>query len=209
MKRDFLKELELTDEQINAIMKEHGKTVNDVKGQADKADSLESQIEDYQQQIKDRDEQLKELQESAKGNEDLQKQIQDLQSKNEEVAKEWEQKLAQQRKESKLELALKDAKARNPRAVKALLDSDKISLDGDNLIGLEEQLNSLKESDSYLFGENEPQGLKGRQPHNSDPNKGQQVNKKFGEMTSEERLQLKQEDPNRYQNMRQEYLNKN
>lgn len=203
MKRDFLKELELTDDQINAIMKEHGKTVNEVKEKADKADSLESQLADYQQQIQDRDEQLKELQKNAEGNEELQKQIQDLQSKNEEVAKEYEQKLAQQQKEAKLDFALQGAKARNLKSVKANLDLDKISLDGDNLIGLDEQLNSLKESDAYLFGEDEPKGLKGRNPQHSDPNKQQQgiTKEQFNQMSYSDKAKLYQEQPDMYKQL--------
>ena len=39
------------------------------------------------------------------------------------------------------------------QAVKALLDMDKVKLDGDQLLGIDEQLKALKESDSYLFGE--------------------------------------------------------
>ena len=35
----------------------------------------------------------------------------------------------------------------------ALLDIDKISVDGESLIGYTEQRDALKESDSYLFGE--------------------------------------------------------
>lgn len=164
MKRDFLKELGLEEESINKIMAEHGKTVNEYKDKADKVDSYESQIQDYDQQLKDRDKQLKDLSKQAEGNEDLQKQIKNLQKQNEDTQQEWQQKLDQQKKESKVELALKDAGARNPKAVKALLNNDAISLDGDNLLGLSEQLESLKDSDDYLFGEQQPAGLKGRDP---------------------------------------------
>ena len=171
MKRDFLKGLELDEETINKIMAEHGKTVNEYKEKAEKADSLESQVTDYQKQIQERDQQLEDLGKKAKGNEELEQQIKDLQQQNENTNKEWEQKLNQQKKDSKLELALKDAQAKNPKAVKALLNNEAISLDGDNLIGLEEQLNKLKESDAYLFGEEQPAGLSGREPvpGNNDP----------------------------------------
>ena len=42
----------------------------------------------------------------------------------------------------------------------ALLDKTKISLDGENLLGFDEQVAALKESDPYLFGVE----LKGRVP---------------------------------------------
>lgn len=50
-----------------------------------------------------------------------------------------------------LDKALAAAKARNPKAVKALLELDKLKLDGDSIIGLKEQLEPLTTSDSYLF----------------------------------------------------------
>jgi hypothetical protein len=41
--------------------------------------------------------------------------------------------------------------------VEALLNKDSIKLDGDKLLGLEDQLKALKESDAYLFeGEQQP-----------------------------------------------------
>ncbi|WP_077622007.1 phage scaffolding protein [Sediminibacillus massiliensis] len=185
MKREFLKELELEEEVINKIMIEHGKTVNDIKDKADKVDTLESQIENYKQQIQDRDTQLDELKEKAKGNEEMQQKIADLQKANEEDAKQWEGKLLEERKEAKLELALKDAKAKNNKAVKALIDAEKISLDGDNLIGLEEQLKKVQEESPYLFGEEETP--KGRQPHTpQNPDGGGAVKNPF----SKENLNL-------------------
>ena len=66
--------------------------------------------------------------------------------------------------QTKYDTDLKDAKlnfaietkltkegAVNTKAVRALLDSSKISLDGDNLIGLDEQLKTLKESEKWAF----------------------------------------------------------
>lgn len=50
-----------------------------------------------------------------------------------------------------LDSALKDAKCKNTKALKALLDMDSIKYQDGKLDGLENQLNSLKESDSYLF----------------------------------------------------------
>lgn len=65
-------------------------------------------------------------------------------------------KLAEQTKSSKIEVALLGAKAKNTKAVRALLDESKISLDGENVIGLNEQLEALKKDAAYLFGEDKP-----------------------------------------------------
>ena len=48
-------------------------------------------------------------------------------------------------------MALTGAKGKNPKAIKALLDMDKIKLDEEGLKGLEDQLASLKTNESYLF----------------------------------------------------------
>lgn len=48
-------------------------------------------------------------------------------------------------------LALVEAKAKNPKLAKAALDMSLIKLDGDKLLGLSEQLDGLKASDAYLF----------------------------------------------------------
>lgn len=206
MKRDFLKELELDDEVIGKIMAEHGKTVNSIKEQADQVDGLNSQIEDYKQQIKDRDKQLEDLKKQSGDNQELKDQIKQMEKDNQQVQDDLNQKLEQQKKESKLELALKDAQARNPKAVKALLDSDKISLDGDNLIGLEDQLKGLKESDAYLFGEDKPAGLQGRDPvPGNDDHKPKEVTKEqFNKMGYQERAQLFQEQPDVYKQLTNE-----
>jgi len=202
MKRDFLKELGLEDEAISKIMAEHGKTVNALKDDADKVDTLEAQLNDLKNQIKDRDTQLEDLAEKAKGNEDLLKQINDLKDLNEKTAKDYQDKLNAQKLEFAIERSLAEAKARNPRAVKALLDTEAIKLDGDTLLGLEEQLKSLQESDSYLFGDGEPAGLKGRKPNdNNEPPKTGVTKEKFSRMNYKERVALYNENPDLYKQL--------
>ena len=202
MKRDFLKELGLEDEAISKIMAEHGKTVNALKDDADKVDTLEAQLNDLKNQIKDRDTQLEDLAEKAKGNEDLLKQINDLKDLNEKTAKDYQDKLNAQKLEFAIERSLAEAKARNPRAVKALLDTEAIKLDGDTLLGLEEQLKSLQESDSYLFGDGEPAGLKGRKPNdNNEPPKTGVTKEKFEQMGYAEKLELYNSNPELYQQL--------
>src|SRR5690625_7280443 len=124
MNREQLKELGLTDEQVENVMKEYGKSVNDIKAKADKVDSLESQIQDYQKQIEERDNQLEELKKiDAEG---LQAKIEELQQLNEQTVSEFEETLQTQAFEHRLENSLKDAGVRNVKAVKALLDTENI-----------------------------------------------------------------------------------
>lgn len=165
MNREFLKEKGLNDEQIEAVMKAYGQSVNDIKEKADKVEGLESQIEDLQGQLKERDTQLEDLGKKAKDSEELTSEIDRLKQENENATQELKDKLSKQAFEFTLEKSLGKAGAKNPKAVKALLDTDSIKLDGETLLGLDDQLKALQESDGYLFGEEEPAGLKGRKPH--------------------------------------------
>lgn len=116
-----------------------------------KFDEKLQEVKEYKKQIEERDQQLEDLGEKAKGHEDLTKRIEELTAQNEKTKQEYEQKIQQQAFDHALGNALSGAKVKNPKAVKALLDMDTIKLDGDTLKGLDEQLNQLKESDSYLF----------------------------------------------------------
>lgn len=123
-------------------------------------DEVITERNDYKEQLKERDEQLGDLKAKAKDSEILTAQISELQNKNKEAAAEYEKQLTGQRFSFAVERAVANADARNVKAVTALLDTSKISLDGENLIGFEEQVEGLKKSDPYLFGVD----LKGRKP---------------------------------------------
>lgn len=70
-------------------------------------------------------------------------------------AKDWETKyntdIAAAKLNNAVDLELVARKAKNPKLAKAALDMSIIKLDGETLIGLNEQLDKLQESDSYLF----------------------------------------------------------
>lgn len=99
-----------------------------------------------EQQIKDRDKDIADLKKSAGDNADLSQKYNDLQNKYDLEKK----KNADSEKNHAIEMAIMQAKGRNPKAIKALLDLDKISIKEDGTIeGLD--IESLKETDSYLF----------------------------------------------------------
>ena len=77
-------------------------------------------------------------------------QIEQLQAENQKAAEEWQAKMTQMQLDFAIERALTTAKAKNVKAVKALLDMDKVKLDGDQLLGIDDQLKDLKQSDPYL-----------------------------------------------------------
>ena len=103
-----------------------------------------------------RDAQLEELKKAAGTSEELKKQIEALQAENKKAADEWQAKMVKMQLDFAVERALTTARAKNPKAVKALLDLEKVKLDGEQLLGLDEQLKELQKSDSYLFGDSTP-----------------------------------------------------
>ena len=103
--------------------------------------------------IQERDKQLEQLKQAAGNSEELKNQIEELQEANRRAAEEWQAKMAQMQLDFAIEKALTAAKAKNAKAVKALLDLEKVKLDGEQLLGLDDQLKTLKETDPYLFGD--------------------------------------------------------
>lgn len=130
-------------------------------------DAVNREKKDLKAQLDERDQQLSTLQKQAKGNEELQAAIEQLQEDNRKTTEEYQQKLDQQAFDFAIESALRDAKSKNIKAVKANLNLDSLKLADGKVIGLDEQLKTLKESDSYLFDGDEEQSpkLAGRQPH--------------------------------------------
>ncbi len=128
-----------TDEQITAILNINGADIEKAKGGlADKTAELEAAnktIADLQAAVKKFD---------GVDVDGLNQQIADLNAK-------YENDTAALRLDSALNMALVGAKAKNPKLAKAALDISVIKLDGDKLLGFEEQLEKLKESDGYLF----------------------------------------------------------
>lgn len=102
-------------------------------------------------QIKDRDKQLEDLKKSSGDSEALKKQIADLQEANKTAKTEYDASLKKIAIDSKIEAALVGAKAHDVKAARALLDESKISLDGENVLGLADQVKALQKDKVWLF----------------------------------------------------------
>lgn len=146
MNRDFLKGLGLDDAAVDKAMAEHGKALNTTKQELE---TVTTDRDGLKEQLTERDEQLETL--SKVDAEGMQAEIDRLKIENTETATKGQEKLDAQSFDHALKDALTGAKVRNPKAVKALLDTDSIKLDGDKLLNLDSQLEALKASDAYLF----------------------------------------------------------
>ena len=102
--------------------------------------------------VSDRDKQLEDLKKSSGDNAALQQQISDLQKQNSDQQKAHDEELAKLKLDNAVEIALSGAKAKNGKAVKAMLDMSKVKMGEDGkLSGFDEQIEALKKSDSYMF----------------------------------------------------------
>ncbi len=152
MKREFLKGLGISEELVEAIMAEHGKTVEASKTEAE---TLRRTGEEMKKQLEEANNQISAFRDM------------DIDSVRKE-AKSWEEKAKNAEAESKkriaelqldyaVESALSKEKARNHKAVRALLDRDKLELRDGSVNGLAEQLTAIKKENAYLFETAVPQ----------------------------------------------------
>lgn len=167
-------------------------------------DEVNNDRQSLKDMLKERDAQLEELKKKAGDSEALKTKIEELQQANETTVNEYEEKLKKQSFNFAVESALAKFEAKNVKAVKALLDLEKIKLDGQSLLGLEDQVTALKYSDPYLFGA----GLHGRKPNDTMTQPHPQKNpwsKEHFNLTEQGRIL--REDPERAQKLKAQAVN--
>lgn len=195
MTRKQLEDLGLTKEQADSVMKINGDDIENAKGTAaTEIKNLQTEVEGLKTQVGDRDKQLETLKASAGDNADLKKQIEDLQTENATAKATHESELNQLKIDFAVEKALTGAKAKNIKAVKALLELGEAKLDKDgNVKGLDEQIEKLRSGDDtkFLFEaqkqQKQQQNFKGFQPGASEeqkPGEGEKVD--FSKMSYDE-----------------------
>ena len=198
MEKQQLLDLGLDEEIAKQVLVIHAK---DIQSANAKTATAEQERDGLKEQIGERDKQLKELQKNVGDNEELQAQIKSLQDSNSQVAKDYEAKLEAQAKDFQIENALVGAGAKSVKAVKALLNLDDVKVNGDKVEGLEDQLNGLKDSDGYLFKEEEPTGNNGPQVQitgSGNPSGGGKGSFDISKASYKEALAYKQEHPDEF-----------
>lgn len=176
-KEDFLK-LGLSEEQATKAAEA---SQEELKGFIPKSrfDEVNEAKKKLDEDIKARDEQLEALKKvDADG---LKAEIERLQGENKTAKEQYEKDLQNVKVNNAVEMALAGAKAKNIKAVKALLELDKAELDGDKVKGLDEQIKALKEAEDtkFLFEAETSKNpaFRGFNPGESkDPNKSSQNN---------------------------------
>ena len=153
MKREDLKALELTDEAIDQIMKLHGKTVEAQKATVTEA---EKQVEALQGQLEEATKTIEGFRELDVDG--IKAAADDWKSKAEQAKAEAEAEIGRLKFDHALEGALAGAKAKNAKAVKALLNFEelKLSQEDGSIIGLDKQLEKVRADAEYLFETDKP-----------------------------------------------------
>ncbi|WP_288572231.1 phage scaffolding protein [uncultured Weissella sp.] len=199
MKTETLQGIGLNDEQIRSVMAEFGNEINPLKQSKATAeqerDSLKTQLDEVNGQ-------LAEAQKKAEKGSDLQNQLKDLQKQFDESKTNADKQLQATKKDYEISAALSQAGAKNAKAVKALLDTEKVNFDDNGkLIGLSEQLEAVKKDNDFLFAETNDGGS--GKPNitpagNPNPNGGNGT-KALADYSYQELSALKTDSPSQYQ----------
>jgi len=151
--KELLKKAGIEEGKLEGAIADIGKELPKYFIPKDKYNEVAEAKKKLEADLQARDTQLEQLKQAAGNSEELKAQIEQLQAENQKAAEEWQAKMAQMQLDFAIEKALAAAKAKNPKAVKALLDMENVKLDGDKLLGLDDQLKAIQQSDPYLFGE--------------------------------------------------------
>lgn len=145
MKREFLEGLGLEKEAIDKIMAENGADIEKHKNETIKA---QTDLTDIQSQLSTANTTIAELKKANKDNDELQNAI----KTHEATIEQLKTTASTKEFDMALELELVKSKARNTKALKAVLDLDKIKRKEDGTFeGLEDQLKEKLEKETYLF----------------------------------------------------------
>lgn len=151
MKTDFLKGLGLEQDAIDKIMAENGK---DIAAEKAKTAKVEGERDNYKSQLETATESLEKFKDvdptAMQGEIDkLNQQLKDKET--EYAAKEADRIFSDTIKE-----AIKTAGGRNEKAVMAMLDMKALKESKNQSEDIKKALETVKESDAYLFGSDEP-----------------------------------------------------
>lgn len=193
MTKEQLQALNLTDEQINAIIEDYGKNYVSKAQFNEKNDAYKQ----AKQEIENLTTDINNLSEANKANEALQSQIKELQDAATQREADYNESIKTLKIDTAITKALSKSGAMNETILTGLLDRTKIAIGEDNTItGIQEQINALKESDPYLFKQD---SIKGVVPGDATPKTHDGITKEqFNKMSYLDRVQLQETNPDLY-----------
>lgn len=193
-----LTDLGLNDDQVKGVMVAHGEALNDMK---QKLATAESERDTANGQIADITEQLNTAKKSAEKGSEAEKQATELQAQLDQAKKDADEQLQATKLAYEIDSALTAKGAKNVKATKALIDTDKVSFDDKgNLIGLTEQVEAVKADNAFLFEGNAPVEPKPgvKVFPNGNPGTGSNKPVDISKMSYKEQVAYKQQNPEAY-----------
>lgn len=148
--KELLKKAGVDESKIDGLVSEVNKELPKHFVAKSQYNELSEKAKRLETDIAERDKQIADLGKAAGASEDLKKQIEQLQTANKEAQQKYEADL----KNLKLSSAIKSAiagKVHDEDLVAGLFDREKLVLDGDKVVGLDDQLKTLQESKAFLF----------------------------------------------------------
>ena len=153
MKREDLINLGVAEDMVDKIMTLHGA---DIEAHKTKLSTAQSELDGLKKQLTEAGETIEGF--KKLDIEGVKKSADDWKAKAEQAEKDAQAQIQQLKFEHALDGALVGAKAKNAKAVKALLQTDALKLneaDG-SILGLKEQLEKIKSENDYLFESDTP-----------------------------------------------------
>lgn len=194
MTKEELKALGLNDEQIEKVVEDYGKNYVPKNQFNKKNDALKQAEESLEAMQSDMDA----LKKTNADNAELTKQIDEMKAAQVKRDEEYTAQIHKMEVDGIVERTLMTFKAKNGKAVRALLDLKDVKLKDGTIKGLDDQLTKLKESDPYLFeSDSKPTGVTPGEPHGGQGSTGI-TQEQFNKMSYLERVQFQEENPDAY-----------
>lgn len=146
MEREYLEGLKLDNDIIDKIMAEHGKDIDGLKQQVG---TLEAEKESLAGQLGEATRQIEDFR--GMDVEGIKQAADEWKTKAEAAEAKAKADIEKLQFDYALNAALSGAKARDARAVTALLDMEGLKLNNGEIIGLKDQLDKLKAEKEFLF----------------------------------------------------------
>lgn len=206
MTKEELKALGLNEEQIAEVFKLNGIAVNNAKGDlAAKETELETktkELETLQGQLETANTTIQSYKEM--NIEDIKNSADDYKIKFEEAEKKAKEEIETLKFQHSIENALSKAGAKNTKAAKALLDIEALKGSTNRDSDIEAAITTLKETETYLFGESDPTGTGGSIGGGSKGGgKGSITKEEFNKMSYKERVELFNKQPDVYKTLKE------
>ncbi|WP_054747109.1 phage scaffolding protein [Veillonella rogosae] len=193
MTKEQLLALNLTEDQVTAIIEDYGKNYVSKSQFNEKNDAYKQ----AKQEIENLTNDINTLSKANEANEALQQQIKDLQDAAQRRESDYLESIKTMKIDTAIAREVLEAGAMNTTILTGLLDRSKITYDNETITGIQEQIKSLKESDPYLFKQD---SIKGVIPGGEATPKTDNglTKEQFNKLSYKDRVALQEQDPDLY-----------